>query len=128
MSKKKFTFQPTEVDKETVEAVNAVPESYPVTTDEIKEAAEEQTPHDVVDEPIELEAIVDGVKSSLNVREEPKVAANNQVGILGKGEKILVIDPEKRTIKDKNGVEWYRVRIGDGSILGYAMAKFIKIL
>ena len=50
-----------------------------------------------VEEPVveEVEAIVDGVDMSLNVRKEPKVEPNNQVGILGKGTKVIVMKPNE---------------------------------
>lgn len=134
MSKKKFTFQPTEADKEVIEAVNAVPESYLVTADEIKKAVEDTTEKDLeVDNTvvapkarIQAPAVVDGVKRSLNVRKKPEVVPNNQIGILDKGTEVIVIDPGKKI--EKNGITWVKIEFGNPAQVGYAMEKYIRIL
>lgn len=72
----------------------------------------------------EVEAIVNGVDTALNIRKKPEVKPNNQIGIVGKGSKIVVVDPEK-TVK-KNGEEWYKVKLNGQP--GYAMKKYIKVI
>ena len=76
----------------------------------------------------EVEAIVDGVEMALNIRKEPEVKPNNQIAVLKKGTKIIVVDPEK-PVKSK-GDEWYRIKIVDKDkpTSGYAMKKYIKII
>ena len=80
------------------------------------------------------DAIVDGAEC-LNIRKEPEVKPNNQIAILGRGTRVVVVDP-KKTEKNKDG-EWYRIRIVDKESLdsekdptknGFAMKKYIKII
>ena len=74
-----------------------------------------------------VDAIVDGVDVALNIRKDPEVKPNNQIAILGKGVKIVVVDPEK-PIKNKDG-EWFKIKIKDNEPNeGYAMKKYIKII
>lgn len=92
---------------------------------------EDQLPKDRVDEPeiIEADAVVDGVKMNLNIRSNPKVEPNNQIAILGKGTKLIVMSPDKPVNGD--GEIWYKVRLKnskDDQIIGYAMKKYIRIL
>ena len=92
---------------------------------------EDQLPKDRVDEPeiIEADAVVDGVKMNLNIRSNPKVEPNNQIAILGKGTKIIVMSPDKPVKGD--GETWYKVRLKNGKddqTIGYAMKKYIRIL
>lgn len=76
----------------------------------------------------EVEAIVDGVEMGLNIRKDPEVKKFNKIAVLGKGTKVIVVDPEK-PIKNKDG-EWYKIRIVDKDKKenGFAMKKFIKII
>lgn len=81
--------------------------------------------------PVEVFGIVDGVEMALNIRKDPEIKPNNQIAILGKGTKIVVIDANK-TVKNEDG-EWYRIRIVDKDPKdptgnGYAMKKYIKII
>ncbi len=80
------------------------------------------------------DAIIDGA-TCVNIRREPEVKPNNQIAILGKGTKIIVVNP-KKTTKNKDG-EWYKVRIVDDESLapevdptknGYAMKQYIKVV
>ena len=92
---------------------------------------EDQLPKDRVDEPeiIEADAVVDGVKMNLNIRSNPKVEPNNQIAILGKGTKLIVMSPDKPVKGD--GETWYKVRLKNGKddqTIGYAMKKYIRIL
>lgn len=95
---------------------------------ETKEAAP------VINEPVveESEGIVVGVQMSLNIRSNPEVKANNQIAILGKGAKLVVLDA-KKPVKN-GGEEWYKVRLKkdadpkDPVNNGYAMKKYIKVL
>lgn len=92
---------------------------------------EDQLPKDRVDEPeiIEADAVVDGVKMNLNIRSNPKVEPNNQIAILGKGTKLIVMSPDKPVKGD--GETWYKVRLKNGKddqTVGYAMKKYIRIL
>lgn len=85
----------------------------------------------------EKEELVDGIidAPALNIRREPEVKPNNQIAILGKGTKIVVVDPKKE-VTNKDGV-WYKIRIVDKESKnpekdpnnnGFAMKKFIKII
>ena len=92
---------------------------------------EDQLPKDRVNEPeiLEVDAVVDGVKMNLNIRSNPKVEPNNQIAILGKGTKLIVMSPDKPI--NKNGETWYKVRLKnskDDQTIGYAMKKYIRIL
>ena len=99
------------------------PIEQPVET-EVKE--EQITTPDFVDpEELEVEAEVEGVDVSLNIRMIPKVEPNNQVGILGKGTKLIVVNPSKTEKND--GEEWYKVKLADGTP-GYAMKKYIRVI
>ena len=115
---KKFNEKPIESvsDEKLVEASEIETENLVEETDKDKII--------VTDEPAEVEAIVSGVETALNIRKEPEVKANNQIGIVGKGTKIIVVDPEK-PIK-KGGEEWYKVRLNGEP--GYAMKKYIKVI
>lgn len=109
-----------------------------VTTETVAESfvedvrkVEDQLPKDRVDEPeiIEADAVVDGVKMNLNIRSNPKVEPNNQIAILGKGTKLIVMSPDKPVKGD--GETWYKVRLKNGKddqTVGYAMKKYIRIL
>lgn len=81
-----------------------------------------------------VDAVIDGAEC-VNIRREPEVKPNNQIAILGKGTKIVVVDP-KKTTKNKDG-EWYKIRIVDKESLnqeedptrnGFAMKQYIKIV
>lgn len=76
--------------------------------------------------PVEVPAVVDGVKMNLNVRKKPEVAANNQVGILAKGTKIVVINPDKEY--KGSDESWFKIKFGKPAQEGYAMKKYIRIL
>lgn len=99
---------------------------------DILESVEETKEEPVVEEKEDLaDAIVDGVEMSLNIRKEPVVEANNQIAILQKGNKIIVVDPDKPILKD--GIEWLKVRLvghkkKDPTGNGYAMKKYIKVI
>lgn len=110
----------TNIEKEVEETVNDAVEE--VTT-KVEEKTEET--------PVEVFGIVDGVEMALNIRKDPEIKQNNQIAILGKGTKIIVVDANK-TIKNKDG-EWYKIRIVDKDPKdptgnGYAMKKYIKII
>lgn len=109
-----------------------------VTTETVAESfvedvskVEDQLPKDRANEPeiIEADAVVDGVKMNLNIRSNPKVEPNNQIAILGKGTKLIVMSPDKPVKGD--GETWYKVRLKNGKddqTIGYAMKKYIRIL
>jgi len=110
-----------------------------VTTETVAESfvedvskVEDQLPKkDRVNEPeiIEADAVVDGVKMNLNIRSKPKIEPNNQIAILGKGTKLIVMNPDKPVKGD--GETWYKVRLKnskDDQAIGYAMKKYIRIL
>lgn len=109
-----------------------------VTTETVAESfvedvskVEDQLLKDRVNEPeiLEVDAVVDGVKMNLNIRSNPKVEPNNQIAILGKGTKLIVMSPDKPI--NKNGETWYKVRLKnskDDQTVGYAMKKYIRIL
>lgn len=94
----------------------------------LNEPTDEPITEEVVEKEVTVDGIVDGVDMSLNIRKEAEVKPNNQIGILGKGAKLIIVDPDK-PVKN-GGEEWYKVRLKDedGSQDGYAMKKFIRIL
>lgn len=102
--------------------------------DKPKEVKEEAPVESGLVEPVieESEGIIDGVQMSLNIRSNPEVKPNNQIAILGKGTKIVVLDAKHPIMKD--GEEWYKVRLKkdadpkDPVNNGYAMKKYIKVL
>lgn len=79
-----------------------------------------------------VDAVVDGVDMALNIRKDPEVKANNQIAILSKGTRIIVVDP-KKPIKNKDG-EWFKIRLKkdadpkDPDNNGFAMKRYIKIV
>lgn len=93
----------------------------------------EETPKPLVEEVKEelVDAVVDNCEC-LNVRKDPEVKANNQIAILSKGTKIIVVDP-KKLVKNKDG-EWFKVRLEkitkpeDPTGNGYAMKQYIKVV
>lgn len=109
-----------ELEKELeaeVEKIDAAPvPSFEPAAEEPKEPAK----------PVEVPAVVDGVKMYLNVRKKPEVVANNQVGILAKGTKIMVINPNKEY--SGSGESWFKIKFGKPVQEGYAMKKYIRIL
>ena len=70
----------------------------------------------------EIKGKVDGVDSFLNVRRDPKVAANNIVALLEKGKEVLIVD--------ESHSDFYEIKVEDANpvIHGYAMKKYIKKL
>lgn len=80
---------------------------------------------EVVEE-VEVPGVVDNVQKSLNVRKEPKVEPNNQVGILEKGTKVIVMKPKEPI--EANGETWFKISFGEPKQEGYAMKKYIRIL
>lgn len=83
-------------------------------------------PKEVTEEVVEKEAVIDGVDMSLNIRMAPEVKSNNQIGILRKGTKLIVMNPDK-DIKG-SGESWFQVKFGNPEQVGYAMKKYIRIL
>lgn len=99
----------------------------PITSEKVETTAS------IKEEPIEklVDGIIDGVDVALNIRKDPEIKPNNQIAILGKGVKIVVVDPDK-TVKNKDG-EWFKIRIKDADPKdptgnGYALKKYIKII
>ena len=90
-----------------------------------KEPKKEEIKEELVD------AVVDGT-DYLNIRREPEVKPNNQITILGRGTKIIVVDP-KKTTKNKDA-EWFKIRLkkdaspDDPTENGYAMKQYIKVV
>ena len=100
----------------------------PVPIDEpvvLEEPKVEETVEEIKEEPeVETaEGYVNGVETALNIRRKPEVAANNQIGIVGKGSKIIIVDP-KKPVKNK-GEEWYKVLLNGEP--GFAMKKYIIV-
>lgn len=127
---KKFTnatpdTKPITVEKETVEDVKEV-----VTEDTVKEEKPVEAKKEKKE--VEAEAVIVGVNMSLNIRKEPKVRANNQIAILGKGTKVIVMSPDKEYKGD--GESWLKIKLKkdaddkDQDNVGYAMKKYIRIL
>lgn len=101
----------------------ATKETVPV--EEVKEETKVifEDPNEV--EPL-LPAEVCNVDVSLNIRVEPKVEPNNQVGILSKGSKLFVMDNAE--VVESDGTQWYKVKFGDPLTGGYAMMKYVKLV
>jgi len=96
----------------------------PVVEQKIEEQQVEGLTYDEVqEEPETVEGIVDGVDTALNIRKKPEIKPNNQIGIVGRGTKIIIVDP-KRPVKNE-GEEWYKVLLNN--VPGYAMKKYILI-
>lgn len=83
---------------------------------------------------VEAPAVIDGDDGmTLNIRRKPEIAPNNQIAILGKGTKIIVVNPDE-VMTDKDGNQWYKVRTkvdadkDDPIYNGYAMKKYIKLI
>ena len=116
-------------------AVEPIVDSTPV--EEIEAPVIEETVEDVAEEVVEQEAeptvvkeelktvegVIDGVNTALNIRRKPEVKPNNQIGIAGKGTKVIIVDPD-HPVKN-NGEEWYKVLFNKEP--GYAMKKYIVI-
>ena len=118
--KRYFTNTSPEPKKEEAKVVE--PEK-----EEIKETEPEPVQEEVKEEEeTYLPAVVDGVDTMLNIRKEPKVEPNNQVGILSKGTHLEVADNGKTV--EGSGEKWYKVRFGDPKQDGYAMKKYIKMI
>lgn len=111
------------------------PKEVKPVVEEVKEEIKEapvisKEPEEEKDE--EVEAIIDGVQMSLNIRKNPEIKANNQIAVLSKGTKIIVINPKK--VVNHDGREWYKVKLSknakndDPDNVGYAMKKYIKVL
>ena len=102
----------------------------PEVVEEVKEepiTTEEPAQEEVVEEVEEgVDAVVDGVDSHLNVRKDPKVEPNNQVAIVSKGTKLIVMKPTNEKPINNDGESWYKVKTNDQ--VGYAMKKYIRIL
>lgn len=75
-----------------------------------------------IEEPTQVDAIVDGVNSMLNVRSTPEKKDGNVITTIKKGTKIKVVDPKKA----KN--EWYKIIVVDSKQVGFAMKRYIKII
>lgn len=112
----------------TVTRVDKTPK-VPMPTD-LEESVVKTTEELIEEKKVEeVEAIVDGVDMALNIRKDPEKKPNNQIAILGKGTKIIVVDP-KKTIKNKDG-EWYKVRLKNKEKEeehGYALKKYIRVV
>lgn len=116
--------------KRGIKAATPIAEEKPALTEDINKepvvVEEKKEPEEIT-----ANAVIDGVDVALNIRKNPEVKPNNQIAILGKGVKIIVVDPDK-TIKNKDG-EWFKIRIKDADPKdpagnGYAMKKYIKII
>lgn len=101
-----------------------------VVKDEANKIVEQELSSKVEEPEVEVvdeaDAIVDGVQMNLNVRKEPKVEPNNQVGILAKGTKVIVMAPKKTVESD--GEHWLKIRFGNPPQEGYAMKKYIRMI
>ena len=101
---KKFTAVETPVEEPKI--VEEIIEETPTV--------EEQLPEEPVKKPkkevVEVDAIVDGVKMNLNIRSNPRVEPNNQIAILGKGTKVIVMNPDKE-YKSADGETWLKIKL-----------------
>ena len=75
----------------------------------------------VAEEPKEVDAIVDGVTTMLNVRSTPEKKEGNVVTTIENGTEVKVREPRKPG-------EWYKIIVSDSKKEGYAMKKYIKIV
>lgn len=82
----------------------------------------------VVDVIEEVDGVVDGVQSHLNVRLTPEVKADNVLTILKKGTKVKILDSKKT--EEGSGEKWFKIRVFNvkPEITGYAMKKYIKMI
>lgn len=85
----------------------------------IAEAVEKTVKEDTIEE---VNAIVDGVNSMLNLRTAPEKTEDNIITTIKKGTKIIVVNPKK------SKGDWYRIRVVDTKQEGYAMKRYIKII
>lgn len=128
---KKFTntTQDTKTDAVEKEIAEEIKEEV-AAEDTVKEEKPAETKKE--EKEIEVEAVIDGVNMSLNIRKEPKIKANNQIAILGKGTKVIVMSPDKEYKGD--GESWLKIKLKKGvndkdqDNVGYAMKKYIRIL
>lgn len=97
------------------------------SVDEFVKPKEEQVEEPTPEPEDEVEAVVDGVAMNLNIRKNPKVEPNNQVGIVGKGTKLIVMSPKKEQVS-ADGIHWFKVKFGNPPTVGYAMKKYIRML
>lgn len=76
----------------------------------------------------EVDGVVDGVSSHLNVRETPEVKADNVLTIIKKGTSVKVVTPKKTF--EGSGEKWHKIRVFnvEPPVNGYAMKKYIRIL
>lgn len=74
----------------------------------------------VAEEPMEVDAIVDGVTTMLNVRSTPEKKEGNVVTTIENGTEVKVREPKKPG-------EWYKIIVTDSKKEGYVMKKYIKI-
>lgn len=96
---------------------NKIPtEPATVVNDSVIAEAVEETGNE------EVNAIVDGVSSMLNIRSTPEKTEENVITTVKKDTKIIVVDPKKAK------GDWYRIRVVDTKQEGYAMKKYIKII
>ena len=123
MSKNKY--RDTFVNKEVPKVEETPAEEIVETADEVEETVSEDTvePEVKVEEPETVEGIIEGVKTALNIRRKPEVEPNNQIGIVGKGAKIIVVDPKHPV--ESNGEVWYKVLLNKEP--GFAMKKYIQV-
>ncbi len=103
----------------------------PTPAAEISPKAEEvvkETVDEIIEEEKEIlepNAEVSGVDVFLNIRKEPSLREGTIITMLPKGTKIIVTD--KKPIKNDQG-EWYKVKVLDPEMEGYAMKKYIKVI
>ena len=79
---------------------------------------------DELKEPIEPNAYVHGVDQFLNIRKEPSTREGTIITMLTNGTKIIVKD--KKPVKNEHG-EWYKVKVLNPEMDGYAMTKYIVV-
>lgn len=98
-------------------------EIAPNASETIKETVKEIVEETKNDLP---NAEVIDIEKFLNVRSTPKVERGNIIGMLTNGTKIIVVDKKPVTDQEKN--EWYKIKVLDPELDGYAMKKFIKVI
>ena len=97
-------------------------EVSPKAEEIVKEVVEEVT--EELKEPAGPNAEVTGVQQFLNIRKEPSTREGTIITMLTNGTKIIVKD--KKPIKNEHG-EWYKVKVLDPDMEGYAMTKYIIV-
>lgn len=110
--------KPTNVRRRPQPQVEVSPKAEEIVKEVVEEVKDE------LKEPIEPNAYVHGVDQFLNIRKEPSTREGTIITMLTNGTKIIVKD--KKPVKNEHG-EWYKVKVLNPEMDGYAMTKYIVV-